>query len=222
MIAKRLFILSGLSLIISGIVYAFIVGLKNVKIDDFKPAAIIFLIDSSESNKKNIESQKNFIKNFCKTLDPEDTVKIIQFSQGSYLIYEGSPQNSSAISKSINLYTNQDKSKYLIPTDVVKKAVSHCLEMQKNGYKPVNIMLSDLEDETDYLKIFNWDTLPKNIKRTKKYIPDLTMAFLFAHPAKLDYVKGKLNPVLGENHLIISTEETIDKVPGKIFKAIGR
>lgn len=221
MIAKRLFILSGLFLIISVILYAVIVAIKNIDIDDFKPAAIVFIIDSSESNKGNIESQKTFIKNFCKTLDTEDKIKIIRFSQDAYLIYEGSPQNSSAITKSLNLYTNKEHELSLI-SDAAKTAVSHCLEMQKNGYTPVIVILSDLEDGVNALKKFNWDTLPKNIQRTKKYIPDLTMAFLFAHPAKLDYVKENLNPVLGETHLIISTEETVDKVPGKIFKAIGR
>lgn len=225
MIAKRLFILSGLSLIISGILYAVIVGIKNIEIDNFRPAAVIFMIDSSNSNQDNIEPQKNFIKSFCKTLDPEDKIKIIQFSKDAYLIYEGSPQNFSAIRKSLNSYTNQEKNNKnnsLKQQDVMKKAVSYSLEMQKNAYIPVIIILSDLEDKIADSKQINWNTLPKNIQKTKKYIPDLTISFLWAHPAKLDYVKEKLNPVLGESHLIISTEETIDKVPSKIFKAIGR
>ena len=48
------------------------------------------------------------------------------------------------------------------------------------------------------------------------------MVFAFANPDKLDYVKGKLTPVLGEKHLIISTEETSNKISQKLFKAIGR
>lgn len=30
-----------------------IIGLKNIKVDEFKPASVIFVIDSSASNQKN-------------------------------------------------------------------------------------------------------------------------------------------------------------------------
>ena len=55
-----------------------------------------------------------------------------------------------------------------------------------------------------------------------KYAPDLTMMFVWAHPAKLDFVKEKLNPVLGETHLIVATEQMADKISRRFFSALGR
>ena len=48
------------------------------------------------------------------------------------------------------------------------------------------------------------------------------MFFAFAHPQKLDLVKSKLAPVLGESKLIISTEQNIDKSINKFLTEIGR
>ena len=48
------------------------------------------------------------------------------------------------------------------------------------------------------------------------------MMFLFAAPEKLDMVKEKLSPVLGEDHLIIGTEITADKALRNFLSAIGR
>ena len=53
-------------------------------------------------------------------------------------------------------------------------------------------------------------------------MPDLSIAFMFAHPTKLDLVKEKLGPVLGENKLTIASEENADKNVSKILKAMGR
>lgn len=223
MIAKRLFILSGILMTAGILLYAVISGIKNVKVDDFKPAAVMFLIDSSASNQKNIELQKKFIKQICQTMDPEDAVKIIRVSEEAYLIYEGSPHNVNGITKSLNSFTR------FSPEDVgtaygsaVKKAVSYSLTMKKEGYIPAIVVIGDLENEGQTSKQLNWDTLPENIKNTKKYIPDLSMMFVWAHPSKLDFVKEKLNPVLGEDHLIVATDQTVDKVSRKFFKSLGR
>ena len=48
------------------------------------------------------------------------------------------------------------------------------------------------------------------------------MMFLFATPQKLDYVKEKLTPVLGEEKLIIGNETTDQKELRKFLNAIGR
>ena len=46
--------------------------------------------------------------------------------------------------------------------------------------------------------------------------------FVYAEPEKLDYAKTKLNPVLGEDKLIIANEVNIDKANSRFLKAIGR
>ena len=53
-------------------------------------------------------------------------------------------------------------------------------------------------------------------------MPELTMMFLFAHPEKLDMVKEKLTPILGEKHLIVATEQVVNKISTKFLTAIGR
>ena len=71
-------------------------------------------------------------------------------------------------------------------------------------------------------KQLNCDTLPDNIAKAKESMPELTMMFLYAHPEKLDMVKEKLSPVLGEQHLIIAPEQTANKVTTKFLTTIGR
>ena len=94
--------------------------------------------------------------------------------------------------------------------------------MQKEGYKPAIVVIGDLENEGSADKQINWDTLPENIKNAQEYMPDLTMMFVFAHPEKLDMVKEKLTPILGEKHLIIATEQVANKISTKFLEAIGR
>ena len=92
---KRLIIL-GIAILLSCIVIKLIwTGLKNLKVDDFHAAAVMFVVDSSASNQGKLTEQKRFLKQMCAQLDPEDQIKIIKVSQDAYLIYEGSPQNSS-------------------------------------------------------------------------------------------------------------------------------
>ena len=48
------------------------------------------------------------------------------------------------------------------------------------------------------------------------------MMFLYADPVKLDMIKEKLMPVLGENKLIIGNEVTTNKSLRRFLSAIGR
>lgn len=220
---KRLITL-GLIILISTIFLRLVyLGLKNIKIDDFKPAAIIFVVDSSASNQKKLPEQKKFIKQLCVILDPEDQIKIIKVSQDAYLIYEGSPANSSDITKSMTAFTKYDENEVGTAYGIgLKKALSHCLTMKKEGYVPAVIVVGDLANEGSVSGQVNWNVFPNNVKKVQKYAPDLSMMFLFAHPSKLDLVKEKLTPVLGEKHLIVAPEENVDKTPRKFLQAIGR
>jgi len=223
MLAKRIFILSGLLVVISLVIFGVVLGLKNIKVDDFKPAAVVFLIDASASNQSNIGQQKKFIKQICSIMDPEDRIKIMRVSEDAYLIYEGSPQNGNEITKSLNAFTQfSPDERGTAYGDAMKKALSHCLTMKKQGYVPAVVVIGDLENEGKTSKQINWNTLPSNIRETLKYAPDLTMMFVWAHPAKLDFVKEKLNPVLGETHLIVATEQMADKISRRFFSALGR
>ena len=94
--------------------------------------------------------------------------------------------------------------------------------MQKEGYIPAIVVLGDLENEGAVEKQINWDLLPQNVENAKKYMPGLAMMFLYAHPEKLDKVKEKLNPVLGEKQLIVSPEQNTDKAIRQFIHALGR
>ena len=94
--------------------------------------------------------------------------------------------------------------------------------MKKEGYTPAIIVIGDLENEGSSEKQINWETLPQNVTKTLEYAPDLSMSFLYAHPQKLDMVKEKLSPILGEQKLIIANEQNVDKSTSKILESIGR
>ena len=94
--------------------------------------------------------------------------------------------------------------------------------MKKDGYNTAIVVLGALEEKGDPSKQINWDTLPKNIQKTQKYLPEIAMMFVYAEPEKLDHVKTKLNPILGEQKLIVANEVNIDKVNSRFLKAIGR
>ena len=68
----------------------------------------------------------------------------------------------------------------------------------------------------------NWDSLPAEVKNVQLQAPEFSMMFLFASPDKLDVVKEKLSPVLGEDKLIIGTDTTAAKSLRKFLDAIGR
>jgi len=220
---KRLIIL-GFIILASTILLRFVyLGIKKIKIDNFKPAAVIFVVDSSASNQKKLPEQKRYLKQLCSILDPEDQIKIIKVSEDAYLIYEGSPANSSDITKSMEAFTQYDPNETGTAYGIgLKKALSHALTMKKDGFVPAVVVIGDLANEGSLSSQINWNTFPSNVEKVKQYAPDLSMMFLFAHPSKLDLVKEKLNPVLGEQHLIIASEETVDKTTRKFLYAIGR
>ncbi len=220
---KRLITL-GLIILVLAIASKFIwTGLKKIKVDDFHAAAVIFMIDSSASNQNALTEQKKTLKQICNLLDPEDQVKILRVSQDAYLIYEGAPTNGSTIQKTLDEFTKYDSKDYgTAYGEAMKKAFSHALNMKKEGYVPAIVVIGDLENEGAIEKQLNWDTLPKNVEEAKKYAPEISMMFLYAHPSKLDLVKEKLNPVLGESHLIVSPEQNIDKSIRKFLNALGR
>lgn len=220
---KRLIILGILIVVISIVGKLLWSALSRVKVDDFKPAAVIFLVDSSASNQKALDGQKRTLRQICNLLDPEDQIKILRVSEDAYLIYEGTPFNNSGISKALDAFTKYDSSDYGTAYGLaLKKGFNHALAMQKEGYIPGIVVLGDLENEGAIEKQINWDLLPKNVEESKPYMPELSMMFLYAHPEKLDMVKEKLTPVLGEKKLIVSPEQNIDKAVRLFIHALGR
>lgn len=198
-------------------------GLKNIKVDEFKPSAVMFVVDSSASNQAQLPEQKKFLKQICAQLDPEDQIKIIKVSQEAYMIYEGSPQSSSAITKSMEAFTKYEPEALgTAYGEGLKKAFNYALSMRQEGYTPAIVVIGDLENEGDTSKQINWDTLPANVQKVQQYAPDLVMMFLFAHPQKLDMVKEKLGSILGEQKLILAPEQNAEKSLRKFINAIGR
>ncbi|MCQ2739409.1 MAG: VWA domain-containing protein [bacterium] len=220
---KRLITIGFLILAITVIGKLLFFAAKSIKVDEFKKAAIIFLIDSSASNQKMLPEEIKFTKSLCTILDPEDQIKILNVSENAYIIYEGSPSDAKGISKSLETFTKYNSQHYgTAYGDGLKKAFEHCLTMKKENYVPSVVVIGDLENEGDVSKQIDWDSLPDNIRNVQKYIPEISMMFVFASPEKLDLVKTKLNPVLGESKLIIANETNIDKASGRYLKAIGR
>lgn len=200
-----------------------IFGLSKLKVDDFHKAAVIFVVDASASNQKQLPKQKMIIRQLCSMLDPEDNIKILRVSEDSYLIYEGSPQSSAEVRKSMEKFTQFNSKEYGTAYGLsLKKAFNHAVNMKKDGYVPAVVVIGDLENEGDSSKQINWDTFPSEVEQVKNQTGDFSMMFLYAEPEKLDFVKEKLTPVLGENHLIIGTEMTSNKALRKFLNAIGR
>ena len=198
-------------------------GLRSIKVDDFKPAAVIFIMDSSASNQKELPAQKKLVRQICNMLDPEDKIKIVRVSEDAYLIYEGAPFNGSNINKVMNEFTKYDKKDYGTAYGIgMQKAITYANDMNKNGYLPAIVTIGDLENEGQSAKQINWTTLPNDIKRLQQSAPDLAMMFLYAHPSKLDLVKDKLGPILGENKLIISPKQNCDKAIRQFVHALDR
>ena len=220
---KRLIILGLLILAIAIVGKLLFVIAKNIKVDDFHKSAVIFVVDSSASNQQMLPTEIKYIKSLCSILDPEDAVKILKVSEKSYLIYEGSPSDTMGIRKALEAFTQLDSKDYgTAYGEALKKAFDHCLTMKKEGYIPAVVVVGDLENEGDVAKQINWETLPQNVKTVQQYAPEIAMMFVFAHPEKLDLVKTKLNPVLGETKLIVGNEQNVDKANRRFLEAIGR
>lgn len=198
-------------------------ALKNFKPDEFHPAAIIMLVDSSASNVKELPEQIKYIRQLCAILDPEDEIKILKVSESSYLIYEGSPSDTKSISKSFEAFTKYNANEYgTAYGEAMKKAFTHALAMKKDGYTPAVVVIGDLENEGAREKQIDWETFPESVRNLQNEIPEFSMAFLFAHPEKLDFVKTELSPILGEKKLILANNKVTDKASRKILEAIGR
>ncbi|MGN0017571.1 MAG: hypothetical protein ACI37S_00850 [Candidatus Gastranaerophilaceae bacterium] len=220
---KRLVIIGILFLAICVIAKLLYVICKNIKVDDFHKAAIIFVVDSSASNQKMLPSEIKYLKSLCSILDPEDEIKILKVSQSSYLIYEGAPSDASGITKALEAFTKYDEKDYGTAYGLgIKKAFEHCIAMKKEGYVPSVVVIGDLENEGAVENQINWETLPENVKSVQKYIPEISMMFAYAHPEKLDLVKTKLGPVLGEKKLVVANEQNAQKAQRRFLDAIGR
>ena len=219
---KKLVILGVLIFAICLVGRLLYVGLKSIKLDEFHKASVVFVIDSSASNQAKLPEQIKYMKSLCSLLDPEDHIKILKTSQTAYLIYEGTPDISS-ISKSLGEFTKLEEKDYgTAYGEAMKKAISHSLNMYKEGYIPAIVVIGDLENEGAVEKQINWETLPENIAKAKESMPELTLMFIYAHPEKLDMVKEKLSPVLGETKLIVASEQMVNKISTKFLSAIGR
>jgi len=220
---KRLIILGILFLGIAIVGKLLFVAMKNIKIDEFHKSAVIFVVDSSASNQNMLPTEIKYLKSLCSILDPEDEIKILKVSEKSYLIYEGSPSDSQGITKAVQAFTKYDAKDYgTAYGEALKKAFDHCLTMKKEGFIPAIVVVGDLENEGAVERQINWDTLPKNVEAVKEYIPEISMMFVFAHPEKLDLVKTKLNPVLGEKKLVVANEQNAQKAQRRFLEAIGR
>ena len=106
--------------------------------------------------------------------------------------------------------------------ELLTKSFKHAINMHKEGYIPSVVVIGDLENEGDTSKQVNWDLLPQEVQKVKNQTNEFTMMFLYANPDKLDFVKEKLTPVLGENNLVIGTSTTANKSIRKFLTAIGR
>lgn len=220
---KRLIILGIVVLMASVILKLVWSGLTKIKVDNFKPAAVMFVVDSSASNQKDLPEQKKLLRQICNLLDPEDKIKIIRVSEDAYLIYEGVPFNGSNINKVMEAFTAYDEKDYGTAYGVgLRKALNYSLEMKKLGYMPAVVVIGDLENEGVSEKQLNWNTFPAEVRRAKAKAPDLAMMFLYAHPEKLDVVKEALTPVLGESKLIVSPKQNCDKAIRQFIHALER
>lgn len=200
-----------------------IFGLSKIKVDEFHKAAVIFLVDSSASNQKDLAAQKMIIRQLCSMLDPEDHIKMLRVSEDAYIIYEGSPQSGSDIRKAMEKFTQLDSKEYGTAYGLgLEKAFEHALNMSNEGYIPAVVVIGDLENEGDIKKQIDWETLPGEVSNVKNKNNEFSMMFLYASPKKLDMVKSVLGPVLGENNLILGNEVTTSKSLRKFLHAIGR
>ena len=199
------------------------IGISNIKLGEFKPVVAIFLLDVSASNRNLLYQEQQCILRMAKRLDSEDHARIYVVTQDAYEVYDGNPHKLSAMREAMNRRSVFDDTAYgTAYGTALKKAVGDALRYKSDGYIPAIIILGDLENEGAINKQINWNTLPKNIQNTLKYVPDLSLTFLYAHPQKLDEVRQTLIPVMKENKLIIASEENVEQGMRKFSKAVGR
>ena len=200
-----------------------VAAMSNVELADFKPVCAIFLLDISASNRDLLWKQQQTILKIGKKMDSEDHARIYVVSEDAYEVYDGAPHKTIAMREAMKKRSEFDSKAYGTAYGLaLKKAVGDALRYKANGYTPAIIVLGDLENEGAINKQINWGILPKNLKKTLEYIPDLSLTFLYAHPQKLDEVRQVLVPVLGEKQLIIAAEENVENSLKKFAAAIGR
>ena len=200
-----------------------VAAMSNVELADFKPVCAIFLLDISASNRDLLWKQQHTILKIGKKMDSEDHARIYVVSEDAYEVYDGAPHKTIAMREAMKKRSEFDSKAYGTAYGLaLKKAVGDALRYKANGYTPAIIVLGDLENEGAINKQINWGILPKNLKKTLEYIPDLSLTFLYAHPQKLDEVRQVLVPVLGEKQLIIAAEENVENSLKKFAAAIGR
>ena len=210
-------------LFLLGIFALVLFGFSKIKYDEFHKAAVMIILDSSASNTKELPMQIKAVRTLCSMLDPDDEVKILRVSESSYLIYEGSPQSASEIRKSLDKYTQLNSKEFGTALGLsMKKAFTHAINMHKEGYIPAVVVVGDLENEGAVKNQIDWNQLPSQVKEVVDKTGNFSMMFLYAAPDKLDLVKEKLTPVLGENKLIIGTDTVANKSMAKFLHAIGR
>ena len=142
---KRLITLGFIFLAVAVIAKSLFVIFKNIKIDDFHKAAVVFVMDSSASNQDMLPDEIKFTKSLCSILDPEDHIKILKVSQDSYLIYEGAPSDSKGITKAVEAFTKYDSKDYgTAYGEAIKKAHDGRMFIMKH-------MLSVLPGPRDHL-----------------------------------------------------------------------
>lgn len=189
---------------------------------DFKPVSVIFVIDSSASNQKNLAQEKSFIKRFVSFLDPSDKISIIKTSETVYLIYQGKPNRPIPISKSMDKFTQlEPNEKGTAYGKAIDRALNLAKQENKNGFRPVIVVIGDLEDEYVKEGNLNWDTIAVEIKKLKAVAPETTFAFFFAHPQKLDNINQKLTDILN-NNLLIAPETATNETLRTLLDQINR
>lgn len=200
-----------------------VVAMSKVELSEFQPVCAIFLLDVSASNRELMYDQQQTILKMGKKMDSEDHAKIYVVTEDAYEVYDGPPHKTIAMRQAMNKRSEFDSKAYgTAYGTALKKAIGDALRYKAMGYTPAIIVLGDLENEGAINKQINWNILPKNIKKTLEYIPELSLTFLYAHPQKLDEVKQRLVPVMGDKQLIIATQENVDLAVRKFSTALGR
>ena len=220
---KRIITVGLLILAVSVLIKLCMVGLKNIKVDEFKPNAVVFLVDSSASNQALFAEQVKYIQQLCKLLDPEDYVEIYKISNDTYHLYTGSPANTAEMTKAIDKFAKVNVEEYGTNYEKgIKKTLSNCINLKQNeSYHNCSVVvLGDLEDEAGFKLDYN--ELAKLVTETKSHVPEFAMMYAYAHPQKLEQVKESLTPVLGNKKLVLVNEVTVSKSPTQFLYAIGR
>ncbi len=201
---------------------------SGVQLGEFRPVCAIFLLDVSASNRNLLYKEQQTVLRLAKRLDSEDHARIYVVTQDAYEIYDGFPNKLVAMRTAMEKNSKFDANAYGTAYGLaIKKAVGDALRYKAEGYTPAIVVLGDLENEGAVDKQINWNTFPKNLQNTLKYIPDLSLTFLYAHPQKLDFVRQALLPAITdsnakESQLIIASEENVDIATRKFTAAVGR